>query len=337
MVPARVAAIGSAFGFASTITLDAGSRDGIAVGQTVVSGAGLLGRTVRVAPFTSTVLLLTDPGFTVGARLTRAGTVGLATGDGQRMVFELVEGGRVATGDALLTTGSDTFVPGVPVGRVGVRARRAGGAAAHRRRRAVRRRQLARPGRDRHRAAPGHTARAADALAATVMSARLLLGAATVLTALLLQTTVLARLPLPGGAPDLLLVLVVAFALVEGQLSGAVTGFAAGLAGDLVADHALGRGALVLAVVGHVTGLAHDERGYERSAVQRLAVVALSAVAATTLFAVEGLLLGDPRATVPAYVRALTGAPYDVALALLVVPGVALLVRRLDRDRLDRW
>lgn len=118
MVPARVASVGSSFGFESTVTIDAGSRDGIEAGQTVVAGAGLLGRTLRVGPFTSTVLLLTDPGFTVGARLTREGTVGLATGDGTGMVLSLVEGGRVAEGDALLTTGSDTFVPGVPIGRV---------------------------------------------------------------------------------------------------------------------------------------------------------------------------------------------------------------------------
>lgn len=118
VVPARVSARGSAFGFASTVTIDAGSRDGIEPGQTVVDGAGLLGRTVRVGPFTSTVLLLSDPGFTVGARLDRQGTVGLATGTGDGLEFALVEGGRLQEGDALLTTGSDTFVPGVPVGRV---------------------------------------------------------------------------------------------------------------------------------------------------------------------------------------------------------------------------
>ena len=118
MVPARVSAKGSAFGFESTVTIDAGSGDGLEPGQTVVDGDGLLGRTVRVGPFTSTVLLLTDPGFTVGARLDREGTVGLATGTGGGMEFALVEGGRLQVGDALLTTGSDTFVPGVPVGRV---------------------------------------------------------------------------------------------------------------------------------------------------------------------------------------------------------------------------
>ena len=118
MVPARVSAKGSAFGFESTVTIDAGSSDGVEPGQTVVAGDGLLGRTVRVGPFTSTVLLVTDPGFTVGARLDRQGTVGLATGTGDGLEFALVEGGRLQEGDALLTTGSDTFVPGVPVGRV---------------------------------------------------------------------------------------------------------------------------------------------------------------------------------------------------------------------------
>ncbi|MCW2715331.1 MAG: hypothetical protein JWN88_2378 [Frankiales bacterium] len=117
-VPARVVAAGSSFGFASTVTLDAGSRDGIREGQSVVTGEGLVGRTLRVGPTTCTVLLVTDPGFTVGARLTRQGTVGLATGTGRGLRYELVEGGRVEVGDALLTTGSDTFVPGLPVGRV---------------------------------------------------------------------------------------------------------------------------------------------------------------------------------------------------------------------------
>ncbi len=119
VVPAQVTALGSAFGFERTVTIDAGSRDGVEPGQTVVNGDGLVGRTTRVGPFTSTVLLVTDPGFTVGARLTREGTVGLATGDGGgTLVYELVEGGQVEVDDALLTTGSQTFVPGVPIGRV---------------------------------------------------------------------------------------------------------------------------------------------------------------------------------------------------------------------------
>jgi rod shape-determining protein MreC len=74
---------------------------------------------VRVGPFTSTVLLLTDPGFTVGARLDRQGTVGLATATATGLEFALVEGGRLQEGDALLTTGLRHLrARACPVGRV---------------------------------------------------------------------------------------------------------------------------------------------------------------------------------------------------------------------------
>lgn len=122
-VLARVVGYGAFQPFESTVTIDVGSRDGIQVDQTVTSGRGLVGRTVRVGPSTSTVALLTDPTFSVGARLNRAPrSFGIASGAGQRaMSFELVElseGNRLAVGDALVTAGSDTFAPGVPVGRV---------------------------------------------------------------------------------------------------------------------------------------------------------------------------------------------------------------------------
>jgi rod shape-determining protein MreD len=162
---------------------------------------------------------------------------------------------------------------------------------------------------------------------------RLLLGATTVVTALLLQSTVLARLPLPGGVPDLLLVLVVAFALVEGPLSGAVTGFVAGLLADLGADHELGRSALVYALVGYLAGLVHDDR--PRSRLLPLGVVALAAAGAVGVYALEGLLLGDPRITGGAFRRSLGGTvTWSVVLAAPVVWLVGALVRRIDTDPL---
>ena len=164
---------------------------------------------------------------------------------------------------------------------------------------------------------------------------RLLLGAVTVLTALLLQTAVLARLPLPGGAPDLLLVVVVAFALTEGPLSGTVTGFVAGLLADLGADHELGRLALVYALAGYVAGLLADDR--PRSALLPVAVVGGTALGAVLVYAAEGLLLGDPRITGSAVRASLAGTvTYSVLLTPFVVPVVRALVRRLDADPLRR-
>jgi len=168
-----------------------------------------------------------------------------------------------------------------------------------------------------------------------VSTPRFLLGAVTVLLALLLHITVVGRLPLPGSAPDLVLLLVVAFALAEGQLSGMVTGFVAGLLADAVSDHQLGRLALTYTVVGYLCGLAEDDT--ERSTVQPFAVVALAALTALLSFAAEGVLLGDNRVTVRAVLRVLgSSVPYDVVLTPFVVPVVAGLVRRLDEGPLRR-
>ena len=119
IVPARVVAAGRSLGFERTVRLDVGSRDGVRSGQTVVAAAGLVGRTLRVTSSTCTVLVLDDRGFGVGARLATTGALGLASGDGSgRLRWVQVDPGPVAVGATLLTTGSDTFVPDLPVGTV---------------------------------------------------------------------------------------------------------------------------------------------------------------------------------------------------------------------------
>jgi rod shape-determining protein MreC len=119
IVPAHISTIGSSFGFEWTATIDAGSADGIRENQTVLSGDGLVGRTKRVGTYTSVVLLIADPGFTAGARLQRTRSFGFATGQAlQPMTFTLVGQTRVSKNDVLLTSGSGTFVPGVPIGTI---------------------------------------------------------------------------------------------------------------------------------------------------------------------------------------------------------------------------
>lgn len=122
-VLAQVVGRGAATPFETTVTVDIGSRDGVREDQAVTTGRGLVGRTVRVGPETSVVALLTDPTVTVGARLnTGPRTFGLATGTGDGTLgFALVAGGdatALQVGQDLVTGGSDTYVPGVPVGRI---------------------------------------------------------------------------------------------------------------------------------------------------------------------------------------------------------------------------
>lgn len=120
---AQVIAIGAAQGFSWTITIDAGANDGLKRDMTVLNGDGLVGRVTTVGPNTATVLLASDPDFTVGTRMESTDELGFAAGQGDRPLrVELLNGkAEVKKGDRLVTFGSQAdkpFVPGVPVGVV---------------------------------------------------------------------------------------------------------------------------------------------------------------------------------------------------------------------------
>ncbi len=167
---------------------------------------------------------------------------------------------------------------------------------------------------------------------------RMLLSATLVVVALVLQVSVLARLQLPGAVPDLVLLTVLGLALVYGHVGGALVGFGAGLLSDLAppADHAAGRYALVLCVVGYLVGLVKPDNGRLKSATASLAVVAAAAIGTTLLYAGVGALVGDTAARhvgLPGLV--FTATLYDLLLAPFVVPGIMALARRADNDPLD--
>lgn len=120
---AEVIAIGAAQGFSWTITIDVGANDGVKRDMTVLNGDGLVGRVTTVGPDTATVLLASDPDFTVGTRMEASDELGFASGQGDRPLrVELLNGkAEVKKGDRLVTFGSQAdkpFVPGVPVGVV---------------------------------------------------------------------------------------------------------------------------------------------------------------------------------------------------------------------------
>ena len=55
IAPARVIAIGPAQSFSRTVTIDAGTADGVRADMTVLNGDGLVGRVVETDPLTSIV------------------------------------------------------------------------------------------------------------------------------------------------------------------------------------------------------------------------------------------------------------------------------------------
>jgi rod shape-determining protein MreD len=162
----------------------------------------------------------------------------------------------------------------------------------------------------------------------TVRPSTVLTAAAAIVVALALQTAVLSRLPLPGNAPNLLLVLVIAAALAGGIPAGIGMGFATGLAADLISDHPLGLLALVFLAVGLVVG--RIEAPSERSVFWPVVIVAVMAVGSFLLYLIVYALIGRHGI---AWGTQLKGLPeevvYDVMLTPFVVPVVAAVVRRL--------
>ena len=127
LVPSRVVAIGPAQTFSRTVTIDAGSRAGVAPDMTVVNNDGLVGRVLRVTSTTATVLLILDGDSVVGGRIGSSMEAGFlrgrgVLGDDGRLDLELVDGTIVpGKDDAVVTWGSEDgapYVAGIPVGRV---------------------------------------------------------------------------------------------------------------------------------------------------------------------------------------------------------------------------
>lgn len=123
VVAARVINRGSTATFKQTITIDAGSSDGISKNMTVISEAGLVGVVKSVTSNSSIVLLMSDPTFKIGVRIAGTQSIGVVSGQGgNKYLLQLLDAtGEIKVGDNLVARGSQNgspFVPGVPVGTV---------------------------------------------------------------------------------------------------------------------------------------------------------------------------------------------------------------------------
>jgi rod shape-determining protein MreD len=152
-----------------------------------------------------------------------------------------------------------------------------------------------------------------------------------VVIAAVLQVVVVNKVHLPLGHPDLLVLVVVAFALASGPQRGAMLGFFAGFLADVIppAGHIAGRLAFSYTLVGYFAGLLEDPE--ETSVFSTILVVAGASGAAVLLYAAVGGLLGDARVSAAVTVHSLVATVvYDVVLAPFVVPLVAGVARRFE-------
>ncbi len=106
----------------SVIEIDAGTADGVQRDMAVITAAGLVGRVESAVRTTSSVRLISDPDFVIGAEV--AGEVGLARGQGSNDLIRITQGltGRaeVDVGDPVTTTRSERslFPPNLIIGTV---------------------------------------------------------------------------------------------------------------------------------------------------------------------------------------------------------------------------
>jgi rod shape-determining protein MreC len=123
VVNAKVISLGSTSSFTQTITIDAGTNDGVRANMTVITGLGLVGVVKISYPNSALVQLTSDSAFRVGARVAGSQQIGILSGQGtSKGVLQLLDNQTsLKVGDVILARGSQEnvpFVPGVPIGEV---------------------------------------------------------------------------------------------------------------------------------------------------------------------------------------------------------------------------
>lgn len=149
---------------------------------------------------------------------------------------------------------------------------------------------------------------------------------ALVFAVAILQTSIVASLDVGRGAPDLLLVTLVAVALLRGSLVGAAAGFFGGLLVDTATLATLGVTSLLLTVGGYWIGRYGETTGRDRTHAPLLSVAVVTVAYAFGAYALS-FLLGEELSARVVLAEALL--PTLLLNVLLAVPVYAVCRRLL--------
>ncbi len=101
------------------VVVNKGTRFGVHPQQPVLDANGVVGQVFRALPFTSEIMLITDPNHAIPVQVNRNGLLTIAVGSGQlnRLVLPFLPGNAdIRPGDLLITSGlGGTFPQGYPV------------------------------------------------------------------------------------------------------------------------------------------------------------------------------------------------------------------------------
>ena len=102
------------------IIINKGLTHGVFSGQPVVDSDGIMGQTIHVSPYSSTVLLITDPNHSIPVLINRNGLRAVAVGLGQDSVLSMEHipiNADIKEGDLIVSSGlGRKFPSGYPVG-----------------------------------------------------------------------------------------------------------------------------------------------------------------------------------------------------------------------------
>ena len=161
--------------------------------------------------------------------------------------------------------------------------------------------------------------------------------AAVIITALLLQTTIFADVRLLGAKPELMYLVTIVVAILEGPDSGAIAGFAGGMSQDFLLDHPKGITALALTLLGYTMGLL---RQYivSPSPILPVFLVAGGTFAGVLFYGVVAFLLGqlDVGALYLFRVAGLSAA-YNAILTPLAYPVLRRVLAGSRSRKVARW
>ncbi|HYZ79339.1 MAG TPA: rod shape-determining protein MreD [Gaiellaceae bacterium] len=152
---------------------------------------------------------------------------------------------------------------------------------------------------------------------------------AMLFVAALLQVTVLNRLQILGGTPDLLLLTLVGVSLLRGSVFGAAGGFGAGLVVDTADLGTLGLTSLVLTVAGYWIGRYGETTGRDRRHAPFVSVAVVTVLASFGELVLH-FMIGDHVSARLVLVDALFPS---ILLNLLLTAPVYALCRRLLRPQ----
>jgi rod shape-determining protein MreD len=161
--------------------------------------------------------------------------------------------------------------------------------------------------------------------------------AVVTITAILLQTTVFADVRLLGAKPELLYLVTIVIALMEGSAPGAVAGFACGMSEDFLLNQPKGITALTLTLLGYSVGLA-SQYIVTQSALVPVIFVAVGTFVGVIFNRVVALLLGQAETSAIFVVRiALLSALYNAILTPIFHPVLRRLTQSSRSQRVVRW